>query len=117
MKVSEVLDKIVYKATIQTYRQNSMSNRGICLQEGYATDLKSSIFTELEVEHIGYDEFRRRVSIMVEEKDCIDLLKSRTTEDIATYLEYHKGYHGLKNNLDEKSIKEKFIYEVKNYGQ
>lgn len=125
MKVKEALEKIVYKATIQTYQQNQTCP-SICLQEGYSHDLKSSIFADLEVEHISYDHYRGRVAITVTEEDCIGLLKTKSIDEINRYMVYYKGYRNMeiyrnkendRTEAKEALTREMFILTVHNYGQ
>ena len=101
MLVKEALKKIVYKATIMTYEQNQVSFNGRCMDEGYSSDLKGSLFADCEVEHIAYDEYRRRVALTVTKEDLKDAIMNASIEDLKNFLIYHHGYHFYKEEKDE----------------
>ena len=99
--VKDALSKIVYKATIMTYEQSQASLNGRCMDEGYSSDLKGSLFADCEVEHIAYDEYRRRVALIVDKKDLKKVIMNTSIKDLKNFLIYHHGYHFYKEESDE----------------
>ena len=104
MTVKDALGKIIYKATIMTYEQCKMSSSGICIREGYSNDLKDSLFAECEVEHIDYDNYRKRVAQIVDKKELKRVLTKISIKELKVFLEYHHGYSFSREISDEKVI-------------
>ena len=110
MLVKEALKKIVYKATIMTYEQSEMSSNGRCIDEGYSSDLRKSLFADCEVEHITYDGYRKRVALTVDKKDLKKVVMNASIKDLKNFLIYHHGYHFHKA-LIHKELSE-LVYQV-----
>ena len=100
MLVKDALSKIVYKATIMTYEQ-SMCSSGRCMDEGYSSDLKNSLFADCELEHIAYDTHRKRPALTVTKEDLKEVVIKSSIEDLKNFLIYHHGYHFYKKEKDE----------------
>ena len=102
MLVKDALKKIVYKATIMTYEQSEMSSSGRCMDEGYSSDLRrGSIFANCEVEHITYDNYRKRVALTVAKEDLKKVIINTSIKDLRNFLIYHHGYRFYKEEKDE----------------
>ena len=104
MLVKDALKKIIYKATIMTYDQCKMSSSGICIKEGYSSDLRGGAFAECEVEHIDYDNYRKRVAILVEKDELRRVLTKISIEDLKIFLKYNHGYSFYKDTKDKEVI-------------
>ena len=100
MLVKEALRKIVYKATIMTYEQSMCSN-GVCMDEGYSSGLRNSLFANCELEHIAYDTHRKRPALTITKEDLKEVIMNASIEDLKNFLIYHHGYHFYKEEKDE----------------
>lgn len=114
MTVNEALSKIIYKATIMTYEQCKMSSSGICIREGYSNDLKKSLFAECEVEHIDYDDYRKRVALIVDGKELKRVLTKISIKELKTFLEYYHGY-SFGRDISSKKVIEVMNIVINDY--
>ena len=103
MLVKDALKKIVYKATIMTYEQSMCSN-GICMDEGYSSDLKSSLFADCELEHITCDAHRKRPALTITKEDLKEVIMNTSIEDLKNFLVYSHGVHFYKEPSDAEVI-------------
>ena len=101
MLVKDALTKIVYKATIMTYQQSGMGIYGLCIQEGYSSDLKGSLFADCEVEYIAYDNLRKRTALTITREDLRDVVAVTSIKELKDFLQYQHGFSSHEGLTDE----------------